>query len=165
MFLKRLLILDRDGVINQTPKASKRYILNVQDLQLHNNVIDIIVEDQKKQWIVCSATNQQAIGKGLITFENLSLIHDHINDTIQRLGGQPILFFVCSHLQSNSCKCRKPMPGLILQALETHRVSVDSDQIIFVGDQETDRIAARTARIPYLPYSKNLKYLDIAGKL
>jgi D-glycero-D-manno-heptose 1,7-bisphosphate phosphatase len=165
MLLKKLLILDRDGVINQAPKVSERYILNVKDLQLHNNILEIITEAQKNQWFVCSATNQQALGKGLITLEGLTLIHNHINETISLFGGKPILFFVCSHLQSDSCDCRKPMPGLLLQAMEAYCVSIDTDQIVFVGDQETDRFAAKLARIAYLPFSKNLKFLDIVRKL
>jgi len=134
-------------------------------LAIHDKTIAVIVEAQRQNWIVCSATNQQAIGKHLVTHEGVSEIHNLINEGIKKSGGKPLLFFVCPHLQSDLCPCRKPKPGLIFQALETYGFNEETDHIVFVGDQETDRLAAESAGITFVPYSNEFSYFDIARTL
>ena len=162
--LKKLLILDRDGVINQPPAVPHRYILTIQDLILNRHIVEIIIRAQSDNWFVCCATNQQAIGKNILTYQGISAIHNYVNENIVESGGRPLHFFVCPHLQSDLCFCRKPKPGLILQALETYGLNKEMDQVIFVGDQETDKLSAEFAGVKYLPFSNSLNYSDIIRK-
>lgn len=163
--MKKLLILDRDGVINQPPVAPHRYILTVQDLILNRHIIEIIIKAQSNNWFVCCATNQQAIGKNILTFQGMSTIHNYVNENIVECGGKPLQFFVCPHLQSDLCFCRKPKPGLIFQALEAYGLNKNMDQVILVGDQESDELAAEFAGVMYIPFSESLNYSDIIRKL
>ena len=74
-----LVIFDRDGVINLAPKEGERYILSGKDLELNPVIIDFILGLQGKSVATCVATNQQCVGKGIISAEQLREIHDAIN--------------------------------------------------------------------------------------
>jgi len=163
--LKRILILDRDGVINRAPIPPRRYILKLDELKINEEIIQFIVRSQKSGWITCVATNQQAVGKGLISENQINLIHKQINLHITEVGGSEIEFFVCSHLKQMRCSCRKPMPGLLLQAINKFSETSDAKKIVFIGDQETDRKAADLAGVQFLKYSQNLTISELLHKL
>jgi D-glycero-D-manno-heptose 1,7-bisphosphate phosphatase len=159
------LILDRDGVINRAPIPPKRYILRLDELKINEEIIQFIVQAQKSGWIVCVATNQQAVGKGLLSENHINLIHKQINLRITEKGGSEIEFFICSHLKKLRCGCRKPMPGLLLQAIRKFSQTSDAKRVVFIGDQETDRRAADSAGVQFLKYSKNLPISELLNKL
>lgn len=163
--MKRILILDRDGVINRAPIPPRRYILKLDELKINEEIIQLIVLSQKSGWITCVATNQQAVGKGLLSENQINSIHKQINLRITEEGGSEIEFFVCSHLKKLRCSCRKPMPGLLLQAIKKFSETSDSKRIVFIGDQETDRKAADSAGVQFLKYSKNITISELLHKL
>lgn len=143
-----LVIFDRDGVINLAPKEGERYILSGKDLELNPVIIDFILGLQGKSVATCVATNQQCVGKGIISAEQLREIHDAINLIILKAGGEGLEFFTCPHLINEDCLCRKPKPGLLLQALEFFGVT--PSRAIFIGDQISDKIAANSAGLDFL---------------
>lgn len=143
-----LVIFDRDGVVNVAPKEGNRYILSNNELILNPVVIEYIVKLQNQGIFTCVATNQQGVGKGLISPTQLSEIHDKINDQIVNLGGKKMEFFICTHLVEIKCNCRKPEPGLLIQALKFF--GVEPSKTIFIGDQHTDKMAAEAANIDFL---------------
>ena len=143
-----LVIFDRDGVINLAPKEGARYILSEKDLELNPVIIDLIVGLQEKSVATCVATNQQCVGKGLISVEQLGEIHGAINMIILNAGGEGLEFFTCPHLIKEDCLCRKPKPGLLLQALEFFGVT--PGRAIFIGDQISDKVAASSAGLDFL---------------
>ncbi len=143
-----LVILDRDGVINLAPEEGERYILSPEDLHIDPLVIRFIVGLQKKGVLTCVATNQQCVGKGLITTGQLSEIHGVINNSILVLGGKPLEFFSCTHLIKEDCLCRKPKPGLLIEALKFF--SVSPSKTLFIGDQMSDKIAADLANLEFV---------------
>ena len=100
---------------------------------------------------VVVATNQQCIGKNLLTEDSLNEIHSKINGVIVQNGGEAIKFYVCPHLISDDCGCRKPKPGLLLQAMSDNGFT--KSKTIFVGDSETDRQAALLASVPFVLHS------------
>lgn len=75
-------------------------------------------------------------------------MNEEINEQIVRFGGHKIVFFVCTHVIDIQCGCRKPKPGLILEAMS--RFQVLSQETILIGDQESDREAAKSAKIDFL---------------
>ena len=143
-----LVIFDRDGVINLAPKEGERYIRSKKDLELNLEIIDFIVGLQEKSVATCVATNQQCVGKGLISVEQLGEIHEAINIIILNAGGEELKFFTCPHLIKEYCLCRKPKPGLLLQALDFFGVT--PGRAIFIGDQISDKIAANSAGMDFL---------------
>jgi D-glycero-D-manno-heptose 1,7-bisphosphate phosphatase len=144
----KLLILDRDGVVNQAPSEGSSYILNSYDLKINLNILEIILEFQKLGGNAAVASNQQCVGRGLISEKELSSIHSKINATLIQMGGEPMIFFVCPHLAKISCDCRKPAPGLLFSALSKFKITFDN--CIFIGDQITDELAAKRANVSYI---------------
>jgi len=99
---------------------------------------------------VAVATNQQCVGKKLVNNRQLQKIHDHINNHIVKLGGFKINFYVCPHLKSANCDCRKPKPGLIFRIMNDLKIS--AWETVYIGDQLIDRAAANASNVNFLHY-------------
>lgn len=142
----KLLLLDRDGVLNQKPGEGD-YVTSKSRLLVFHEVLAKVAK-LTQQIRVVVVTNQQGVGKDLMSQSDLESVNEAINEQIVRLGGQKIVFFVCTHVIDLQCECRKPKPGLILKAISSFHVL--SNEAIFIGDQESDREAAKLARIDFL---------------
>lgn len=104
------------------------------------------------------ATNQQCLSKGLIDEVQLRKIHDVIDESLIKIGGKSIQYFVCGHLESDGCTCRKPEPGMLNDIIV--KFSVKSKETIFIGDSKTDEEAAISAGINYLYVEELLSWLS-----
>jgi len=151
-----LLILDRDGVINKSPTFPERYILDRKQLVTIKKTIELIVFAQLNNWNICVVTNQQCIAKGLISYEEVILIHKEINQKITDSGGTELVFYVCPHAEDEKCKCRKPEPGLLLSAMKDYNSK--PNQTIFIGDNDYDELAANKAGIRFKMFDSNFNY-------
>ena len=145
--MRPLLLLDRDGVVNERPTPPERYILNIEDLRIRKKVVKEIVRIQKFA-LIAFISNQQCIDKKMITFKEVSKINEEINRNLVECGGLPVDFFVCPHLADAACVCRKPKPGLLLQAINRFQ-NGDKKACIFVGDQTSDAEAAARAGVRF----------------
>ena len=145
--MKPILLLDRDGVVNESPILPDRYILNVEKLNIRKGVIREIVRIQEFA-SVAFISNQQCVGKHLVTLHELNIINREINQSLISHGGTAVEFFTCPHLEEDNCECRKPKPGLLLQAINLYR-NGDKRECIFVGDQEVDFEASTRAEIAF----------------
>ncbi len=154
-----LLLLDRDGVINEVPREGSRYILDENDLVVNQEILKLVVSFQDLGGMVAVVTNQQCIGKGLLTPKALDRIHEKINAAAMELGGTLLKFFVCPHLVESRCNCRKPQPGLIRSALR--QLGFLEHECIFIGDQHSDYLAALAAKCSYLDVTEVKKELEL----
>ena len=142
----KLLLLDRDGVLNQKMKDGE-YVIDKSKLFIVYGVLERVAK-LTHQVRIAVVTNQQGVGKGLMSHEDLDNVNNEFNKHIVRLGGQKIRFFTCTHLRDADCGCRKPKPGLLLEAISSFGVL--PRETVFIGDQETDREAAKSAGIDFL---------------
>jgi D-glycero-D-manno-heptose 1,7-bisphosphate phosphatase len=148
-----LVIMDRDGVLNFPSLDSSGYVLSCEMLLVDYRVLELIVFIQSLQKLVVVATNQQCVGKKLLTLTDLGLIHKRINELLVGMGGKELKFYVCPHLVSVRCECRKPNPGMLLAAMKDSKIS--ANRTLFVGDQESDKIAALRAGVSFVSYSQS----------
>ena len=155
-----LILLDRDGVINQSPGEGK-YVLHEEELILFDDVITAISNVSKMKRVAC-ITNQQCIGKGLLSSSELETFHSIIVNKVLSAGGSKIYFYVCPHTVNDECGCRKPKPGLILQSMTDFKV--EREEICFIGDRDTDRMAADAAGIDFFLTSSNLETVEILNE-
>lgn len=126
------LFLDRDGVINQNLKT--QYVRSVEQFAFIEQVPDVIKQLRRYFCRILVVTNQQGIGKGLMTDEDLYAIFRYIQTaTDDSIDG----FFFCPHLAQVRCLCRKPNIGMALQA-RIQFPGLDLRQAIMVGDSATD---------------------------
>jgi D-glycero-D-manno-heptose 1,7-bisphosphate phosphatase len=135
------LFLDRDGVINR--KIENGYVTGIEEFEFLPNVLKAIAQLSSVFEKIFIVTNQRGIALGLYTEQDLSRIHAYLSDQIQLNGGKIDGIYFCPHDLGDNCECRKPKPGLIIQAKEQHS-EISFDHSILVGDSESDISAGKS---------------------
>lgn len=143
--LPRLILLDRDGVINQD---SKDYIKNAEEWAPIKGSLEAIGYWQRRgiEFAVC--TNQSGLGRGLFSKDDLFNMHAKCNSILKSLGGKPLRFFFCPHTPENNCSCRKPKALLLELAIEA--LGSKPSNTVFVGDSPSDLKAAQAASVQFI---------------
>ncbi|SDY56617.1 D-glycero-beta-D-manno-heptose 1,7-bisphosphate 7-phosphatase [Pseudomonas sp. NFIX28] len=134
----KLLILDRDGVINYDSDA---YIKSVEEWIPLPGSVEAIAQLSKAGWTVAVATNQSGIARGYYDIATLEAMHERLRALVAEQGGELGLIVYCPHGPDDGCVCRKPKPGM-LQAIAQH-YAVDLAGLWFVGDSLGDLEAAK----------------------
>ncbi len=143
--VKRFVLLDRDGVLNKAP--ANRYVTSIDDVVLLDGAAEAVRLFNDDGFGVLIVSNQQCVGKGLLSEDGLTMISEHLATQIRNSSGGKISeFFYCRHLTAVDCDCRKPKPGLILQAQAKYQF--DPSTTYLVGDSYKDLEAARFAGCP-----------------
>ena len=124
----KLVILDRDGVINYD---SEHFIKSVAEWKALPGSPEAIAKLTQAGYRVVVATNQSGIGRGLFDMDTLNAMHDKMHRAVQGAGGRIDAVFYCPHAETEGCNCRKPAPGLMEQIRE--RYGADGDEILVVG--------------------------------
>lgn len=133
----KLLILDRDGVINLDSDA---YIKSVEEWIPIPGSIEAIAQLSKAGWTVAVATNQSGIARGYYDIATLEAMHARLRELVAEQGGEVGLIVYCPHGPDEGCDCRKPKPGM-LQTIADH-YATNLAGIWFVGDSKGDLEAA-----------------------
>lgn len=129
----KLLILDRDGVINEDSDA---YIKSVAEWLPLPGAIEAIAQLSRAGWTVAVATNQSGIARGYYDLATLDAMHERLRALVAEQGGEVGLIVYCPHGPDDACTCRKPQPGM-LETIGQHYGQPLTD-IWFVGDSLTD---------------------------
>mgnify|MGYP001594925772 FL=1 len=136
----KLIILDRDGVINED---SDDYIKSPDEWKPIPGSLDAISRLNHAGYHVAVATNQSGIARGYFDLETLSEMHNKMNELLSQSGGQVDAVFFCPHGPKDGCDCRKPMPGLLEEI--SVRFQTKLHDVLFVGDTISDIKAAKAA--------------------
>ena len=134
----KLVILDRDGVIN---RDSPDYVKSPDEWQPYPGSLEAISRLHRNHYRVIVATNQSGISRNLLDLSMLHRIHQKMIAMVNEKGGQIDAVFFCPHRPEDLCLCRKPQPGLLLEA--SSRLGVSLAGVPFVGDKTSDLAAAR----------------------
>ncbi|RFD32667.1 D-glycero-beta-D-manno-heptose-1,7-bisphosphate 7-phosphatase [Pseudomonas sp. GL93] len=134
----KLLILDRDGVINHDSDA---YIKSVEEWIPLPGSIEAIAQLSKAGWTVAIATNQSGIARGYYDIATLEAMHARLRTLVAEQGGEVGLVVYCPHGPDEGCDCRKPKPGMLKIIAEHYKVPLAG--IWFVGDSLGDLEAAK----------------------
>lgn len=129
----KLIILDRDGVINQD---SDDFIKSLEEWIPLPGSIDAIARLSKAGWTVAVATNQSGIGRGYFTEATLQAMHQHLHALVEEQGGKVDLIRYCPHAPDAGCDCRKPRSGLFEQIAQHFGTVLH--QVPTVGDSLRD---------------------------
>lgn len=161
----KLVILDRDGVINF---ESDNYIRSPEEWIPIPGSLEAIARLSQQGFKVVVATNQSGLGRGYYDERTLARIHDKMTNAIGDAGGRLAGIFYCPHTPDQNCVCRKPKPGLITQI--GHQLQLDTRKAPFVGDSIRDLEAARAGGcIPVLVKTgngrKSLKKLTFSARV
>ena len=140
---KKLVLLDRDGVIN---KVRHDYVKSLEELVYIDGSIWAISRMIQSNINISICSNQRGIALGKVTSESIESINE---DILMRTGAyrKNLKFFYCPHDIIDKCNCRKPKPGLLNAAMQEYNVS--PKEAIFVGDNLADYHAALSADIEF----------------
>ena len=136
----KLVILDRDGVINHD---SEHYIKSPEEWKPIAGSLEAIARFTQAGFRVVVATNQSGVGRGVFDMATLNAIHDKMHKAVNQLGGRIDAVYYCPHAQDAGCACRKPQPGMLLEIAERFHVALAG--VPAIGDSLRDLQAASAA--------------------
>jgi D-glycero-D-manno-heptose 1,7-bisphosphate phosphatase len=137
------LFLDRDGVIIDN---RSNYVRSWDDVDIYPEVLQQLAAMAHLPLRVVIVTNQSAVGRRLISLQVAQEINERLVGIIERAGGHIDGVYMCPHAPWHDCDCRKPRPGMLLQAAAD--LALDLNRSLLVGDALTDLQAAVAAGVP-----------------
>ncbi len=147
--MNKLIILDRDGVINQD---SLQYIKSPDEFILLPGSCEAIARLTTAGYCVAVATNQSGVARGYYDEEQLAAIHEKMRTSVRAAGGRIDFIIHCPHMPDAGCSCRKPQPGMLFAVAKHFDCSLTN--VPFIGDRLSDIQAAEAAgAIPLLVLS------------
>lgn len=146
---RRVAFVDRDGVINRR-QAPHRYVERWEQFVFLDSARPLLRGLRERGYEVVVVTNQQGVGKGVLTAETLAGIHAEMTRALAADGIPVAGVFTCPHLEQDGCFCRKPRPGLIHRALNELNFMIDVPGSVLIGDSDSDIAAGRAAGVQTL---------------
>ncbi len=135
--MNKIVILDRDGVINV---ESPNYIRTPDEWHAISGSLAAIARLNQAGFKVVIATNQSGVARGYYDLAMLGKIHEKLMTELAALGGEVDIFF-CPHHPDEHCPCRKPQPGMFYQIQQKYQMQFAD--VFFIGDSYTDAEVAR----------------------
>jgi D-glycero-D-manno-heptose 1,7-bisphosphate phosphatase len=143
---RRCVFLDRDGVINEKA-APHDYIRSWSEFRFLPNIADWIRLFNALDFLVIVITNQRGVARGMMTRESVDEIHRNMIAELAARGARIDDVFVCPH-QEDACDCRKPKPGMVLQAQA--KWAIDLTGSLMIGDSDSDAALAAACGMHFL---------------
>jgi histidinol-phosphate phosphatase family domain/HAD-superfamily hydrolase, subfamily IIIA len=154
MTKNKLCLLDRDGVLN----VDKDYLYKTEDVEWLPGSREAIAWLNRQGFRVVVVTNQSGVARGYFTESTVRILHDWIKEEVKKAGGEIAAFYYCPHLPGAAvkqydvdCACRKPKPGMVVQALRDFDVLPWN--AFLVGDSSRDIEAAKAAGVKGFLYT------------
>jgi len=135
------IFLDRDGVINK--RIVGGYVTSWREFQFLDESIPMLRELGRFRLPMIVVSNQAGVGKGLMSRADLAHITERFVLRLARAGARIAAVYYCPHTADAGCRCRKPRPGLLLQAARDW--GLDLNRSILIGDSPSDIKAAQAA--------------------
>lgn len=141
--MTKALFLDRDGVVN----VEKNYLHKIEDFELLEGIIDVCRAYQEQGYLIIIVTNQSGISRGYYTEEDFAFLSRWMVDHFKELGITITRIYHCPHHESidGVCECRKPEPGMFLEAQRDY--DLDMAASVMIGDNERDIEASLKAGV------------------
>jgi len=137
----KTIFLDRDGVINK----EVNYLHKIDDFEFIDGIFDSCRLLQKLGYSFIVVTNQSGIERGLYKLRDYQILTKWMLQQFKKNNIKILDIFYCPHEPKSKCSCRKPKPGMFLEAENKHNIDMVNSWMI--GDKECDIKAANLARI------------------
>ncbi|WP_405378595.1 D-glycero-beta-D-manno-heptose 1,7-bisphosphate 7-phosphatase [Phascolarctobacterium sp.] len=144
----KAVFFDRDGVLN----VDVAYLYKIEDLQWVEGAREAVAYLTRAGYKIFVVTNQSGIARGYYTVEQMQALHEHMQQEIAKMGGAIEKIYYCPHHKEGKvpaytcdCSCRKPKPGMLLQAFAEYEI--DKENSFLIGDSPRDVEAAEAAGI------------------
>ena len=144
--MNKALLLDRDGVVN----VEKNYVHRIEDFEFLDGIFPLCKRFQDEGFLVLVTTNQAGIARGLYTLEDLLRLNAWMTGRFADQGIRLARIYHCPHHPdfTGECACRKPNPGMLLQARDDFDLALSES--VLLGDKESDLEAGRRAGVLHL---------------
>ena len=141
--MNKALFLDRDGVVN----VEKNYLHKIEDFELMEGILEVCRVYQDQGYLIIIVTNQSGISRGYYTEEDFAHLSRWMVEHFQEFGIKISHIYHCPHHESidGICECRKPEPGMFLEAQKEY--DLDMAASVMIGDNERDIEAALRAGV------------------
>lgn len=143
--MKRAVFLDRDGTIN----VEKDYLYKAEEFEFIGGAPEAIRLLNEAGWFVAVVSNQSGVARGYYTEEDVEILHRHIAAELLKSGARVDAWYYCPHhpqgrgSYSLPCRCRKPLPGMLIEAAKRHHIELSSS--VMIGDKLADMEAGSAA--------------------
>lgn len=141
--MPKALFLDRDGVVN----VEKNYLYKIEDFELINGIVEVCQHYEALGYLIIIVTNQSGISRGYYSGEDFERLSAWMIEHFKSLGVVITHIYHCPHHESidGACDCRKPQPGMFLDAQKEY--ALDMQNSVMIGDNERDIQAAIRAGV------------------
>lgn len=142
--LKRAVFIDRDGTLN----VEKNYLWRIEDFEFIPGAPEAIRRLNRAGFLVVVVTNQAGVARGYFQLEDVDRLHRYIQGLLVASEARVDAFYVCPHHPdftdpAVNCQCRKPAPGMLLQA--ARELGIDLNESYMIGDKVADVEAGQSA--------------------
>ncbi|NQU41171.1 MAG: HAD family hydrolase [Lentisphaerae bacterium] len=138
---RKCVFLDRDGIVNE--RTYPGYIERWEDFRMLAPFPDVLRKVRAMGYVAVIITNQRGVGLGSMTQEAVDRIHANLRAQLKKEHGVELLDIICCPHLCDACSCRKPQPGMLLDAARRHGLDLSASWMI--GDNESDVEAGRRA--------------------
>ena len=136
------LFLDRDGVIN---KNRPDYVRSWAQMEIYPQALQALALLKASPYKIIVVTNQSGVGRGLFSLAVAQQINERLVAEVEMANGRIDATYLCPHTPEVACLCRKPQPGMLLQAAQEH--NLDLSHSVMIGDALTDLAAGLAAGV------------------
>jgi D-glycero-D-manno-heptose 1,7-bisphosphate phosphatase len=140
--MSRAIFLDRDGVIIEN---RSNYVRSWADVAFLPGAVEALQRLAASPYKIVVVTNQSAVGRGIITNSEADAINQLLLKSVREGGGRIDALYMCPHAPQEACQCRKPRPGMLLEA--AHDLHINLEDSLMVGDALSDLQAGRAAGV------------------
>lgn len=143
MIRRKVLFLDRDGIVNE----EYNYVYKIDDFQFCDGIFELCKHYQENDYLIVIITNQAGIARGYYTEKDFNILTEWM---IEEFSKNDIIIskvYFCPHHPefTGNCMCRKPNPGMILEAQK--EFNINFNESVLIGDKESDVEAGKNAGI------------------
>lgn len=140
--MQRAVFFDRDGVVNK--RLVDDYVKSWSEFEFLPEVFPLLAQVKAWGYLAIVVSNQRGIARGLMGEKDLKALHAKMQRELEARGEPPFDdIFYCPHDTADDCECRKPKPGMILDAAE--KWDIDLSESWLIGDSESDVLAGNAA--------------------
>ncbi len=139
---KKVIFLDRDGVINKKA-AEHDYIKKWEEFEFVPGAVEALKLLTDAGYEIYIISNQRGIARGLMSHDDLADIHQRMGEELERNGARIAGIYYCPHGKDEDCFCRKPRAGMLFRAAREHHINLT--KTVMIGDKESDVAAGRAA--------------------
>jgi len=159
--MRKVIFLDRDGVIN---KERGKYTFKITDFEINEGVFDFLKIAQNKGYEFVVITNQGGISKKIYNHKDVNIVHEFMLTKFKQVGIDILSIYYCPHHSENeNCICRKPKSQLLEKSIA--RFSIDKSLSFFIGDSERDVEAAKNVGMKGIKIESNSNLMQLKNNL